>query len=109
MTNPSHTPGPWMFERFSHVQYGADAFDVKTKDTHIAEVGRPERGSGSNDTKEANARLIAAAPCMLEALTKILQEHDFLADEGGTICDNDYVVMARLALSKASGEAENNG
>lgn len=56
----------------------------------------------------ANARLIAAAPCLLEALTRLLDRYTGLVNCGD--CGfwdpetEDEVIAARAAISKALGE-----
>jgi hypothetical protein len=56
-----HTPGPWLREKRS----ATDAILAGEHVTVIAEVYG--RSSGHNETCIANARLIAAAPDLLEA------------------------------------------
>jgi hypothetical protein len=88
-----HTPGPW----FYYVTPSGVRYKVHgpTVDYFICDV------KGSNDL--ANARLIAAAPELLEALEK-------LADQAAS--NNDYdsdrglqaaVEQARTIISKATG------
>ena len=80
-----HTPGPWEIER----GYG----------TIIKSIGPcvPDEYAGSAWLKvsEANARLIAAAPELLEALQVMLDaaQHDITTE-----CD-----IARAAIAKAIG------
>jgi hypothetical protein len=101
-----HTPGPW---QWSH--NGAS-----THDTHCIEISGGDRignvaycqsytGDGYDDRSEtiANARLIAAAPELLEALqaiVKSLADHD---DEG-MVEHAAQMVAARAAIAKATGE-----
>ena len=62
----THTPGPWNIRRGKH---GTDVlgYDPKRGDIAVATIDR-------HDT-EANARLIAAAPALLEALEDMLFAH----------------------------------
>jgi len=65
----SHTPGPWTAERATPNTINIDASGVS-----IGEVydGTEETDSAGN-IAEANARLIAAAPELLEALESIAE------------------------------------
>ncbi|ACL06208.1 conserved hypothetical protein [Desulfatibacillum aliphaticivorans] len=75
---PKHTPGPWVVERgdVGDETYiwtatdivGADGFPV-VSDTGLI----PEGLAFKYETTEANARLIAAAPDLLEALEDALK------------------------------------
>lgn len=85
-----HTPGPWLLpEEPNEYQYGIIALNP-TK--FVASV-----------TGGANARLIAAAPELLEAL--VICE-DVIARAGGCSSDMrlDAVEKARTAIAKARGE-----
>lgn len=88
MATHTHTPGPWR----------ADRRDILAPDCRcIAEVC--SGAASSLEEADANERLIAAAPQLLEALRVLLN-----AVEGGnvTICD---LTMASLAIAAATGEA----
>ena len=95
-----HTPGPWQMgeshETAVEVQIAREPF------SRIATViggSRVLRGpSLSGDTMEANARLIAAAPDMLEALRKV----DDLLVENATE-PTDLQAILRAAIAKAKG------
>jgi hypothetical protein len=98
--NTKHTPGPWRVDpdHFRDVQTTDGAIEIC-----LAEGGEPY---GKNlfsvppiEEAHANARLIAAAPDLLEALKAILEDMD---SEHGT--DYDYA-KARAAIAKATGEA----
>ena len=95
------TPGPWTvhFAEGTKVRDAREATVASLSHTHL---------SGRRDSDEvfANARLIAAAPCMFEALRKI---------DGGWISDDideedleativEFQKIARAALAKARGE-----
>ena len=108
-----HTPGPWMyvgddkwiipsdgtFVQFGKFNISANSVDEKDDDYYFI-------GSVSNvnsfSENEANARLIAAAPELLE-FAKI-----FLADyqsEDGMYSMKRYAEMAYAAIAKAEGGA----
>lgn len=97
MTNEAkHTPGPWLiFEPYMDCIRSADKTTIATTD---------------NANKEANARLIAAAPDLLEALEMLLEGYGPNAGD-----DVTPVVLAefrknalnktRAAIAKATGRA----
>ena len=73
-----HTPGPWRY------QEGSDPY------THIVRAGETglgrfvvQCGQSRNGSEEANARLIAAAPEMLEALRPLANYLAILETMGG--------------------------
>lgn len=98
MTKTSHTPGPWT-AKWSKYREGV----------FIVQAGMPSNrvlaqfdgdGYGPDGQSLADARLIAAAPCLLEALR-------FLADQaertpGPTIAG---IHEARAAIARATGAA----
>lgn len=88
MTKAQHTPGPWMY----HKQLNGSL-------TFFGEDGnRAILSTARLINQEANARLIAAAPCLLDALKGMLE---VFGDEFGmgdsSVCDD-----ARAAISKAT-------
>jgi hypothetical protein len=100
-----HTPGPWW-----PVQNSLDRWYVTTYRDHETATTKPTRfgatvahGIGDHTEKrtsgneEANARLIAAAPDLLDALEAFLNE----ADAGHVSVDTDRA--ARAAIAKARG------
>lgn len=91
-TKALHTPGPW-------TTYGhpADGITIRARGCAVADV-IPQRGAD-----EANARLIAAAPDLLEALEDAARWIDTLPDDlrlGSIMPDK-----LRAALAKATGES----
>ena len=79
----NHTKGPWI----------ADGAQIFTSDTNVAQANgyRIDR-----ETVAANARLIAAAPELLEALKAMVEE----------TCVNtvdDIHLQARAVIAKATG------
>lgn len=110
MSNNLFTPGPWLIDQgsfvyalnengtnvfWAHVQPGSHADGYrKFTDTPKAEV-------------EANARLIAAAPELLEALEWAMSSGRFnyvqRTSSNSGFCDS--VDKARAAIAKARGEA----
>lgn len=106
MTNDKHTPGPWVTE--DRTSKGA-GFSVIATDVHYSCSGVAHYAG------EADARLIAAAPDLLEALEQIiwkLRRKEMVAScperfEFAKIDINDAVIrLAREALAKATGNAD---
>jgi hypothetical protein len=86
-----HTPGPW--EVYKPNVTAGWGLCVGT-DTHIL---FQHKGKDSKEIKEANARLIAAAPDLLEALESIV---------GGSTqrVSAELQTKAQAAIAKAKGE-----
>jgi hypothetical protein len=92
-----HTPGPWVYD--SGCFYAQCQLDKNgmTQESPIAELleGRPDDSKG-------NARLIAAAPTMLEALRRIVRQKDIV---GGTMAKfSPTRQIAAQAIQDATGE-----
>lgn len=89
-----HTPGPWTYshdtcaecERRGEAEYIIDG---------------PPGARHGQFSHEPDARLIAAAPDMLEAL-KLL-----LADQPRFMAEHPGVIAARAAITKASAQPDN--
>lgn len=89
-----HTPGPWQYA----FEGGTVAFIVEADGTTVAKVSVTEN-STAHTALSANARLIAAAPDLLEALADLLHQAKFSEGEGGWDFD-----QACSAIAKATGE-----
>ena len=92
---PAHTPGPWDVEPKGsrHFVDGADGLTV----AYIDRAGVRERIE-----IEANARLIAAAPTLLEALEAVLPDLEHYVATHGPGPDK-RLAIARAAIAKARG------
>ncbi|WP_241300814.1 hypothetical protein [Burkholderia cenocepacia] len=110
MNNAQHTPGPWKFSRWD--EHGDTRFYVSQQDgapytpnysdvaTVIAETCSGERVR----IQEANARLIVAAPELLESLQKMNDMWNSICDVNGWDPEhNVQYVEARAAIAKATG------
>lgn len=107
MSAPAFTPGPWVFA-FDDEVGGAPVLVIET-DQPIGDALRPichvqPSYDLATDTfaiepeDEANARVIAAAPELYEALS------DILADDNPTVREMEIRLEAgRQALAKARG------
>lgn len=70
-----HSPGPWVVGK-SH----AGTVVLEQRGSYSAELARPVGLDREPEVLEANARLIAAAPELLEALRELVERCD--GDEG---------------------------
>jgi hypothetical protein len=121
----AHTPGPWRVEEGTTLIWGACNPEDKTSygmGYPVAKCETPYSWSKANkpsvDEQEVNARLIAAAPDLLEALKKdaarLHRIREKLADWSSMIgttradfCNWIYQAECetRAAILKATGEA----
>lgn len=100
-----HTPGPWHVFRVS--EYLIIGESPPAPGRHIA------RASSMGDETEANARLIAAAPAMLEALQRIVRQRDYAAEHGhyeeipSDLCFDDWAAdIAAEAIALATDDTQ---
>lgn len=96
----AHTPGPWRYLPENGSPTTGQHMIAGGKPGYLAEV----RDCGSGDIK-ANARLIAAAPDLLEALRATLRCLEWHEQRHGVGMDAKAVKDARAAIAKATGEA----
>jgi hypothetical protein len=88
--NAQHTPGPWKVRE----DY-AGSMSVVSHDHFLARVGPP-----NTEQSAANARLIAAAPDLLEALREFVESFE------GCYADGEpAMIKAQAAIAKATGAA----
>ena len=98
----SHTPGPWAWKI-----EGFDGYKLIAKDgTKVADDGSAdgEYGGWMNDPNEPNARLIAAAPDLLDACQLIVNAFDVLKPASAARVEPLQINAARAAIAKARGE-----
>ena len=96
-----HTPGPWSVSDYSKYHV------VMPNGRLLCSTGVGVSG-GHPDRKEdyANARLISAAPDLLEALKGLLadiEEYQSINKLGGE--NNHWQVISRAAIAKAEGRS----
>lgn len=91
MKTLKHTPAPWLVDEVDCMVYGAN-------NLRVADCTCDDQEEMTDDAMEANARLIAAAPELLEALERI-------ANNGAPYdnCYEDLKNVARAAIAKAEG------
>lgn len=92
-----HTPGEWV------IDWNVSRLDIFSADakTLVASLRRSSLSSSIDEEAKANARLLAAAPDLLEAL-KALMARDLENRLNGF----PEVAEARAAIAKATGEAK---
>ncbi len=91
----AHTPGPWDYTESSGYVWGED------EDTKVCMISFIPK---QRDAMDANARLIAAAPEMLEALANIntlLTNAPDAATLGAAV--EQAITISRAAIQKARG------
>lgn len=104
-----HTPGPWVTYPdgdYIYIQHEAtgDGVNAPCGVFTVALVGYGFGMQADPEEAQANARLIAAAPKMLNALQSVLRA---LAIEGGHVpVVADARATARAAIAQAEGQKE---
>ena len=100
-----HTPGPWEMRELKGYQSSDPVFLIEGNTTlHLMVVAFPDgHVVGEN---EANARLIAAAPDLLEAC-KALPDFDLESPDAADFVDHSSsfaraMILAREAIAKAT-------
>lgn len=94
---PAHTPGPWTVNPIRPVQVATD--------TDTPQLVATAAADGDPYTAIANARLIAAAPELLEALKEVTRCLAWHAEYHGTGMDGKAVAEARSVIAQATGSA----
>lgn len=94
MSNAKHTPGPWSY--WPSVAY---AEGVITRDATLGHIATPAV-MGDRGVMIANARLIAAAPDLLDALRALLPFAMEIVNK-----NHSSVINACAAIAKAEGRA----
>ena len=95
---PKHTPRPWFYDgenmdSEAAASYGGNGYEIFTRDAQ-GEVDIPIAGEV---IEEADARLIAAAPELLEALNDLVEHTEEFDGHGW------QTEKARAAIQKARG------
>jgi len=87
MSNTKHTPGPWHYDpHYLTVQVDSTWMDDDND--------KPVKCIIARVNEDANARLIAAAPELLEALQDMVSDHECLS--------KPTIDFARRAIAKAT-------
>ena len=104
-----HTPGPWFYDWSSKTNGVVNQFHIGPQIGPLDEMGNVEpliTVDNDSDEAEANARLIAAAPELLEALAEV---EIFIANMPKGIGRGAAAPVynkIEAAISKAKGGAE---
>ena len=96
--NDRHTPGPWfvVYEPYGDQDAGIEGYEPSGDLVQ----GSPTSREFVNLTLDANARLVAAAPELLEALQYALKELTACKDLGMSL--NKSIELATAAIAKAT-------
>jgi hypothetical protein len=105
----SHTPGPWTDQSIDHSQWGV--YDARGRVVAQAQQIKPLPEDLKQVERTANARLIAAAPELLEALEEAenaLADYVQTIEKTGASLNYGRAVLlrARAAIAKAEGRTE---
>lgn len=100
MPEHKHTPGPWSVAGVTI--YSLNKNEVNRFDARVQQGWDDSQERTSRAECEANARLIAAAPDLLEALEAMLEAYD---DGVGKDWERPYWLKAHAAIAKATGQA----
>jgi hypothetical protein len=96
MTSSQHTPGPWrVFDVFTDPEIVTDRPTANATESIVQFRGQPNA--------RANARLMAAAPTMLEALTLCEDALSDLARSDDGTPSISALHLARAAITAAGG------
>ena len=88
---PGYTPGPWAFARSGGKSSRAFVFGTATD-----RVGRTD---AENPRGEADARLCAAAPALVEALRKVQDYYNGEASIGNPMLPEEAAVLDAVAYA----------
>ena len=92
----THTPGPWVVKDRACFGHSLSI------DAGKWEIGRALAFNYKDDEQAANAKLMAAAPCLLEACKAALSQITDDGRQGGT----DWTIKTlKSAIAKAEGNA----
>jgi hypothetical protein len=108
----AHTPGPWIadLQRDLDKTHGTDISIFAKTPIHgnpqwLARVYGPGAlAIGMNGERDANVRLIAAAPDLLAALQRTLRQIEILKDIAKIMKPSEAELSARAALARAEGK-----
>jgi hypothetical protein len=100
-----HTPAPWTYAYAPYVTQGGmelPAFEIHGEGEKVCDTVEDQ----PIEAQEANARLIAAAPDLLDALQDLVGRDEKEARECGFTDDEmTWLEDARRAIAKAKGGA----
>jgi hypothetical protein len=94
MSTQKHTPGPW------HVGFKPGPIVYGLQGEQVANLFEPLIDAEEN---KANARLIACAPELLEALKEMAEQFSHYCEHTEDAKEIETLIKARAAISKAEG------
>jgi hypothetical protein len=109
-----HTKGPWISRVVGIFNGNTATIQINTPEEnyfsgkHIAKIcvkhgdRDHDRFYYSAEEAEANAKLIAAAPELLEALQNVIDYHDRCANNGNPVLSPHWEGVVRRAIKKAT-------
>lgn len=103
-----HTPGPWQLVRHSVTKTKIELNNHPTHSSCTVATLQPEDDNGAAiQMNDANARLIAAAPELLDALEELLECQKFGFNALAKQMDRkgNAKIAARAAIAKAKGNS----
>jgi hypothetical protein len=106
MSEAKHTPGPWCAKHREGADgmYRTEVYSEQHGGIATCEWTPKNCGNGVTATyREANARLIAAAPELLAFAQEFLADYQ---SEDGMGSMKYYANLARVAIAKATGSSE---
>lgn len=100
----THTPGPWLVASQSGGAFHIQTGDLLVAQAVIASDMEDDRNSPDPQTALHNARLIAAAPDLLQSAVNLLDAVVTQCEYGKGSATDIWVIEARAAIAKATGE-----
>jgi hypothetical protein len=98
-----HTQGPWKFDRSKTTHDGEYDYAISAEGVPVLAEAFGRSSDGGRPAAEANARLIAAAPALLEACERLLEELRLIRmKDSGAVYDVTCRIVAEAAISKAT-------
>jgi hypothetical protein len=92
-----HTPGPWAAELWNNSSTDDIGWTITRNGSRVP----TSTFDGDEAEAEANARLIAAAPDLLEALSAMLEQFNYNTITGIVHDESAAIAKARAAIAKA--------
>jgi hypothetical protein len=91
MRQPAHTPGPWRVVDHNHIKDSAGNW-IASADVHGISYAKP-----TDAERAANARLIAAAPTMVDLLQRAADSlQDYCTEANGDLNDSLAAEIEKL-------------
>lgn len=105
MSTPKHTPGPWVADWWFHEPTGQGGWSFSAGGFRLP-LCDMEMDPAKEDEPEANARLIAAAPELLEALKCCIpfMKYPRGASDLFVRIHDAAIAKARAVIAKAEGD-----